>query len=193
MIIVLAIRITRTANMFPATEGISRYFGPSTIVSEKQINFLKELVFSFGDYGQGHQDFNPKSNNIPRTKDVIYLQSAQQLQRGHEVMDLATGELIKVVRFDKCMMTRMVVDRVEQLATQQGYKTLKFFNRKKEELFLEDIDLLAGLQEVRENIINESNLKDLPPGELAPGGLLSGPDEPLSDKEIEEEEVADLL
>ena len=110
MIIVLAIRITRTANMFPATEDISHYFGPSTIVSEKQIDFLKELVFSFGDYGQGYQDFNPKNNNIPRTKDVIYLQSAQQLQRGHEVMDLATGELIRVVRFDKCMMTRMVVD-----------------------------------------------------------------------------------
>ena len=55
---------------------------------------MKELVFSFGDYGQGYYENNPKNNNIPRTKDCIYLQSAQSLQRGHEVMDLATGELI---------------------------------------------------------------------------------------------------
>ena len=94
MIIRLALRITRTANMFPAKEGISRYFLPSTIVSGKQIDFLKELVFSYGDYGQGYQEMNPKNNNVPRTKDVIYLQAAQALQRGHELMDLATGELI---------------------------------------------------------------------------------------------------
>ena len=122
------------------------------------IDFLKELVYNYGDYGQGYQEINPKNNNIPRTKDVIYLQAAQALQRGHKIMGLATGELIRVVRFDKCVMTRLVVSQVEQLATQQGYKTLKFFNQKKEELFLEDINLLAGLQEVREHIIDESNL-----------------------------------
>ena len=55
MIVCLTIRITRTANMFPAVEGISRYFAPSTIVLGKQINFFKELVFRFGDYGQGYQ------------------------------------------------------------------------------------------------------------------------------------------
>ena len=122
-------------------------------------------------------------------KDVIYLQSMQALQRGHEVMDLATGELIRVTRFDKCMMTRLVINRVEQLAAQQGYKTLKFFNRKKEEMFLEDIDLLSGLQEVREHVLEEDDI-NLP----SDNGVLSGPDEPLVvDEQINEEEVADLL
>ena len=116
MIIWLAFRITQTANMFPRAEGISRYFAPTIIVSGKQIDFMKELVFSYGNYGQGYYENNPKNNNIPRTKDVIYLQSAQALQRGHEVMDLATGELIRVTRFDKCMMTRLVINQVEQLA-----------------------------------------------------------------------------
>ena len=94
-------------------------------------------MFSFGDYGQGYYETNPKNNNIPRTKDCIYLQSAQGLQRGHEVMDLATGELIRVTRFDKCAMTWLVISHVEQIAAQQGYWTLKFFNRKKQEMILE--------------------------------------------------------
>ena len=94
MIIRLAIRITRTANMFPAASGISRHYATSTIVSGKQIDFKKELVYSFGDYVQGYDEHEPKNNDIPRTKDCIYLQSSQGLQRGHEVMDLATGRLI---------------------------------------------------------------------------------------------------
>ena len=108
-------------------------------------------------------------------------------------MDLATGELIRVTRFDKCVMTRLVISRVEQLAAQQDYRTLKFFNRKKEEMILEDIDLLAGLQEVRDHVVNEDEM-DLPTGDGTPGGLLSGPDKPLEvDEGINQEEIADLL
>ena len=93
-------------------------------------------------------------------------------------MDLATGELIRVTRFDKCVMTCMVISRVEQLASQQGYRTLKFFNRKKKEMVLEDIDLLAGLQEVRNHVVDEEGI-DLPAGDGTPDGLLCGPDKPL--------------
>ena len=87
----------------------------------------------------------------------------------------------------------MVISEVEELATQQGYKTLKFFNRKKEEMILEDIDLLTGLQEIRNHVVDGEYL-DVPSGDQAPGGLLNGPDEDLKvDKGIDQEEVADLL
>ena len=39
----------------------------------------------------------------------------------------------------------MVIERVEQIAEQQGYKSLKFFNRVKKEMILTDADLLAGV------------------------------------------------
>ena len=39
-------------------------------------------------------------------------------------------------------MTQMVVDRVELLATRQGYKMFKFFNRKWQAMILENAYLL---------------------------------------------------
>ena len=50
-------------------------------------------MYSFGDYGQGYAERTIKNNNIPRTKDCIYLQPSDTLQRGHECMDLMTAEL----------------------------------------------------------------------------------------------------
>ena len=83
-------------------------------------------------------------------------------------------------------MTGMLIARVEELAVQQGYWTLKFFNRKKQEVVLQDIDLSLGLQEVREHVVDGADL-DLPSGDLAPGGLLDGDDEPLEvDEEIDQ-------
>ena len=114
MIVRLTIRITRTGNMFPAAGGISRYFAPSTIITGKQIDFLKELVFSFGDYGQGYYENSPKNNNLPRTKDCIYLQSAQGLQRGHEVMNLATGEFERLERVNDCFELELEVIPYEE-------------------------------------------------------------------------------
>ena len=100
------------ANFFPAKEGISRHYATATIVSGRQVDYNKELVLSFGDYVQGYDEHEPKNNNIPRSKDCIYLQKSDSLQRGHELMDLATGEFITCCRADKCVMTRMVIERV---------------------------------------------------------------------------------
>ena len=75
----------------------------------------------------------------------------------------------------------------------QGYKTLKFFNRKKQEVILQDIDLKMGLQEVREHVIDGETLH-LPSDDKAPGKLLNGDDKSLNmDNEIDQEEVANLL
>ena len=60
-------------------------------------------------------------------------------------MHLANGGVISRQSVVPCAMTRMVIDRVELLATRQGYKTLKFFNRKKNELMLSNADLLKGV------------------------------------------------
>ena len=59
---------------------------------------------------------------------------------------------------------------------------------------LEDIDLLAGLQEVRDHVIDNNEQIDLPTDDETPGGLLTGPDVPLEvDQGIDQEEIADLL
>ena len=107
-------------------------------------------------------------------------------------MDLGSGELISRAKVDKVKMTKMVIDRVEQLAAAQGYKSLKFFNRKKKEMLLSNIDLLMGVDSVSNEIIDGEEL-DLP-SITPPGGLLSGPDEDLEvDDEIDPEEIVDLV
>ena len=194
MIIKLALRITRIANFFPAKGGISRHYPTATIVTGKQIDFNKELVYSFGDYVQAYYESRPKNNNLPRTKGCIYLQSTDTLQRGHELMDLSTGELIRCTRVDKCVMTQLVIDRVEELAVKQGYRTLKFFNRKNQELVLRDVDLLENEVTSNETISDDPGFLNLPSDEGAPGGLLNELEEDLDvDEGIDPSELADLL
>ena len=63
---------------------------------------------------------------------------------------MATGELIHRPKCDKCVVIRMVIRRAKKLASMKGYKSPKFFNRKKQDMVLEDIDLLMDLDDVRD-------------------------------------------
>ena len=113
-------------------------------------------------------------------------------------MDLATGEFITCCRADKFVMTRMVIERVEQLATQQGYRSLKFFNRNRQEMILDNIDLLTGLERVSADHVVEGDELGLPLGNSEPGGLLSedGNVEDVElnvDDNIDPSEIADLV
>ena len=158
------------------------------------MDYNRDLVHSFGDYVQGYDHNYPKNNNIPRTNDCIYLQPSYTLQGGHELMDLAKGELIHYPTVDTCVMPRMVIARVEELYKTQGYKSLKLFNRKKEEMALRDIDLLMDLENVDTQISDDPGFLSLTLGELPPSGLLSGPDEDLDvDNEMYLSELAGLL
>ena len=90
-------------------------------------------------------------------------------------------------------MTRLAIARVEELAASQGYKTLKFFNRKKQEVILPDIDWILEGEGSNELILDGENL-NLPTQDVAPGELLNGDDEPLEvDEDVDPTEVADLI
>ena len=142
MIKFLPLRVPRHGNCFPAPTVISKHYSSYTIVSWRKVDYKKELVYSFGDYVQVNTTHLIKNNNLPRTLDCIYLQANDALQGRHQVMDLATGRVISRQSVVLCAMTRMVIDRVELLATRKGYKTLKFLIRKKRELMLSNADLL---------------------------------------------------
>ena len=108
------------------------------------------------------------------------------------MMDLATGRMFSRPKCDACAMTRMVIERVELIAEKQGYKTLKFFNRKRKEMMLRDADLLAGVGGNAEAILDEDYIP-LPPiddgeDEIDPAEELDG-----DEQSITNEEIADLL
>ena len=65
MIVRLALRVSRHYNYFPAKTGISLHYSTATIISSKQVDYKKELEFSFGDYNQANFDHVFTNNNLP--------------------------------------------------------------------------------------------------------------------------------
>ena len=128
MIWYLVLRITKNRSLFPKKTGISKHFSLYLIMKRRVIDFNKEFAVSFGDYVQVYHEEKVKNNNIPRSNDAIYLRAKNSLQEGHEVMDLLTGRMITCNRVEYCKMTRLVIQRVKELAKEQGFQTLKFFN-----------------------------------------------------------------
>ena len=116
--------------MFPKKGGISKYFSPHVLLGKKQIDFRKEYEFSFGDYVQAFSDLEPKNSQLPQAIDAIYLRPLDNRQGGHQVMDLQTGRMSRRAQVKKCQMTKLVVNTVNEMAYRQGYKSLKFLNRK---------------------------------------------------------------
>ena len=57
-------------------------------------------------------------------------------------MNLATGSMARRVKCEVIQMASVVVDRVQAMAARQGYKTLKFYNRKLQAMELTPIDQL---------------------------------------------------
>ena len=142
----MVVSITDHLTWFPAKTGISKVFSPYTLLSQKQIDFRKRLQFSLGEYVQANHIHTIKNNNLPRSFDAIYLRSVDSEQGGHKVLDLSTGKVKVRSRVLPCNMTKLVIDRVHELARRQGYETLKFFHRKGQATVYSP-DLLAGVGE----------------------------------------------
>ena len=142
MIRYLALRVTKNRSLFPRKTGISKYYSPYVILKGRVIDFKKEFEFSFGDYVQANHIHQIKNNNLPRSFDAIYLRADDSYQGGHQVMNLSTGNMARRVKCEVMKMTSVVVDRVQAMAARQGYKTLKFYNRKLQAMELTPIDQL---------------------------------------------------
>ena len=90
----LAMVCTHQLNLFPVKGGISEYFSPHMILSGHQYDYNKHCQVPFGAYVQACHETNPTNTNAPRTIDAIYLCPLNNIQGGHELMDLNSGKLI---------------------------------------------------------------------------------------------------
>ena len=67
-------------------------------------------------------------------------------------MDLQLGRMSRRGHCKKCKMTKLV-KTVNEMAYRQGYKSLKFLNRKKQPMLLNPIDILGRIGAmVNENV-----------------------------------------
>ena len=91
------------------------------------------------------------NTNISRTVDAIYLRPKKSIHGGHVLMNLSTGKLITCTKVKQVTITSLVIKAVKASATKQGFKSLKFFNRRKKEDLILDSDLITGVDESTQN------------------------------------------
>ena len=129
MIRYLAMIQTNQLNYFPVKGGISEYYSPRTILGGTPLDYEKHCVIPFGACVQANHESHPRNDNTARTIDCICLRPCNNIQGGHELMDLNSGcVIIRGGKITKIPITKVVIDAAEAMAECQGFKSLKFEN-----------------------------------------------------------------
>lgn len=153
----LARRVCHDLNIFPNKKGISQEYSPYTIMNRRNFSVKRECKHEPGDFVIGFQDNTDQKNTpMPRGIECIYLNPTKDLQAGHELMNLQTGELLHRPHVKEAPMPEWVITRVEELGRAQGMKSLKFFNRKREDITSHDPDLETGVNWTDNNSNNNN-------------------------------------
>ena len=128
--------------------GVSDYYSPNTLMGLGVPDYKKHFEFSFG----AHVQANEETTNTPRarTLDAIYLGPTNNIQGGHDVMNLATGRVITRSQVTEIPLYACMIEAVEHLAKTEGFKQLTF--TAKDGTILADSDLLTGVD--RDNELN---------------------------------------
>src|SRR5210317_1028650 len=129
MVRMLGMIVAYQLNLFPAKSGVSEYLSPHVLLEKKNIDYKKHCEISFGSYVQAYQDNNPTNTPRSRTVDAIYLRPLNNIQGGHEVMNLATGNVITPTRVWEVPMTDLVIKAVNEMGKKQGMMDFKIQGR----------------------------------------------------------------
>ena len=114
------------------------------ILSRRNWDYNNHCRVEFGDYVQASQVNYTNNTNSPRTLDGIYLCPAPNLQLKHHMMYLWMGQLITITKLVMVSITYVVINTVEKNVEYKRFNSLKYYDRKKEEIIFLDVDL-AGV------------------------------------------------
>ena len=114
--------VTKWLNAFPPKGGLSAAFSPRTIITGHHIDYEKHCKISFGSYVQAFTQNNPTNTVEERCIDGIFLRTLENIQGGYEVLNLKTGQNITRHKVTVIPTPPEVIQRVEQLASRDGFK-----------------------------------------------------------------------
>ena len=134
MVKIGAMEVARWMNMFPPKNGISEYYSPRLIMTGKPIDYNKHCKFSFGSYVQALNENNPTNTTNPRTIGCIFLRTIDSDQGGFQLLNLNTGKVITRRKIYEIPVTQVIIDRIENMAEQDGTKRDLIFKNRKGEL-----------------------------------------------------------
>jgi len=116
-------------NYFPVKGSISLYYSLRMILGGTPLDFNKHCVIPFGAYVQANHESTPTNDNTARTIDCIYLRPCNNIQGGHELMDLNSSLVItQGGKITEIPVTEVTIKAIEAMAEKEGFKSLKFKN-----------------------------------------------------------------
>ena len=167
------------------------------ILHQENLEYNKHCAIAFGTYVQAHQEPGILNSQSPRSIDCIYLRYVDNLQGGHHLLDLRTGQTIKRRTVTPVPITQHVIDLVHDMANQDGIPDgLKIETRSGKILF--DSAWIAGVDYAEDDndddeisiVSNEDNNEDhdeMDPNEIAE--ILQEPVEAVNINDIADEEA----
>jgi hypothetical protein len=106
-------------NCFPPRGGTSDFYSPRMIMHKEVLDYEKHCVVPYGSYVQAHDENDPTHSLKPRAIDGIYLRFLSNLQGGHNIMNLMTGQVIKQRQVTMIPMTQHIIECVHKLAQRE--------------------------------------------------------------------------
>ena len=159
MVETLAMVVAFQLNIFPAKNGISKYYSPYMLVHKRNLDFKKHFQYEFGAYVQAGEVPNKTNRLDSRSVAGIYLRPTTNFQGGHEIFALNSGRVIVRTKITVLPITDHVIEEVNRLGAKQGFKSFKFGDRRKRP-DLPDPDQIAGVEDVIEGDNNENDDDD---------------------------------
>jgi hypothetical protein len=121
---------TRKLNFFPVKHGCSEYFSPREILHEQKLNYAHECQIPTLSYVLIHYEPTPTNSMQPRALDGIYMRPISNANGGHEVLHLATNEIITWRNLTVIPITPAVIKAVETLAKRDDVYSFKIESQK---------------------------------------------------------------
>ena len=85
------------------------------IMTRRSLDYQKNFQVEFGAYVQANNEPQPLNALAPCMINCIYLHPMNNIQEGHELMDLRTGHLITHHKVIPIPITQSVIDIVEHM------------------------------------------------------------------------------
>ena len=168
----------RKLNYFPNKNGVSKYYSPSMIVAQENLDSDRHCKYACGDYVQAHEEPEHTNTNAARSLDCLYLRPAPKSQSGHELLHLQTNKIITRRNLTPVPITPSIINQVHKLAEMENMpKGLKVSNRTG--LILFDSASIAGV-DIEEELFDDDD-------------EVEASDEDEDTEDIDANEIADLL
>ena len=140
-------------NYFPSKNGVSDKYSPREIMHKVKLDYKRHCAIPMFAYVQAHEEPQITNTIAQRAMDALYIRPTNSMQGGHEVLNLATNEVVTRRKVTPVPMTQTIINVVNDLAARDKMKKLIIQSKYGHVLY--DSTRIAGV-DTHENDENEN-------------------------------------